>query len=385
MKFSLRFALLAFVLAACAAPALAQDTPAPQKSGNTLPASCSNTRVTFNLLQTDGANAPGIYRCNGSVFVAVGTSTPGGSSGQIQYNNAGGFAGFTLGGDCTFAAPNVTCTKSGGTAFGSAAFASINSTNGVIPYRSSLSAFSDSPFRVSGGNTTFTGALRGPDGTAGAPTFTFTNGTSTGAFFSGTNGYSISSGGTEVFRAFGAGSGGAWIRYVNTDNGFAVYTSQAAAQANTISGRSGFFGTDRLVTAGFLGLGVTGSDVLGNADVILTRDAANTLAQRNAANAQRHRVYNRWTDASNGEWFAVDWQTTSNVAEVGTKANGTGTVRPMRLLMDTGAVVWRTGSGSPEGVITAGVGSLYTRTDGGAGTTLYVKESGTGNTGWVAK
>lgn len=43
------------------------------------------------------------------------------------------------------------------------------------------------------------------------------------------------------------------------------------------------------------------------------------------------------------------------------------------------------GTGSPEGVVTAGVGSLYTRRDGGAGSTLYVKESGTGNTGWVAK
>lgn len=44
-----------------------------------------------------------------------------------------------------------------------------------------------------------------------------------------------------------------------------------------------------------------------------------------------------------------------------------------------------TGNGSPEGVIIASVGALYTRKDGGAGTTLYVKESGTGNTGWVAK
>jgi len=43
------------------------------------------------------------------------------------------------------------------------------------------------------------------------------------------------------------------------------------------------------------------------------------------------------------------------------------------------------GTGSPESVVTAAQGSLYTRTDGGAGTTLYVKESGTGNTGWVAK
>ena len=51
----------------------------------------------------------------------------------------------------------------------------------------------------------------------------------------------------------------------------------------------------------------------------------------------------------------------------------------------SGAPVWTSGAGSPEGVLSAVVGSMYTRTDGGAGTTLYVKESGTGNTGWVAK
>ena len=43
------------------------------------------------------------------------------------------------------------------------------------------------------------------------------------------------------------------------------------------------------------------------------------------------------------------------------------------------------GAGTPEGVVTAGVGSLFLRNDGGATTTLYVKTSGTGNTGWTAK
>lgn len=55
------------------------------------------------------------------------------------------------------------------------------------------------------------------------------------------------------------------------------------------------------------------------------------------------------------------------------------------LFMGAGAVTWLTGSGSPEGVVPADPGSLYTDTGGGAGVTLYVKESGTGNTGWVAK
>lgn len=48
-------------------------------------------------------------------------------------------------------------------------------------------------------------------------------------------------------------------------------------------------------------------------------------------------------------------------------------------------VFWYSGAGSPENVVLAPVGSLYSRTNGGAGTTLYIKESGVGNTGWVAK
>lgn len=41
-----------------------------------------------------------------------------------------------------------------------------------------------------------------------------------------------------------------------------------------------------------------------------------------------------------------------------------------------------TGSGTPEGVITANIGSMFLRLDGTSGSTLYMKESGTGNTGW---
>jgi hypothetical protein len=43
------------------------------------------------------------------------------------------------------------------------------------------------------------------------------------------------------------------------------------------------------------------------------------------------------------------------------------------------------GAGTPEGAVTANPGSTYMRTNGGAGTSFYVKESGTGNTGWVGK
>ncbi len=55
----------------------------------------------------------------------------------------------------------------------------------------------------------------------------------------------------------------------------------------------------------------------------------------------------------------------------------------------TAAAGWRCNlrycTGTPEGAVTAPVGTLAVRSDGGASTTLYVKQSGTGNTGWVAK
>lgn len=53
--------------------------------------------------------------------------------------------------------------------------------------------------------------------------------------------------------------------------------------------------------------------------------------------------------------------------------------------MSVGGRTIRSAGGDPNGVYSASVGSLFLRSNGGASTTLYVKESGTGNTGWVAK
>jgi hypothetical protein len=82
-------------------------------------------------------------------------------------------------------------------------------------------------------------------------------------------------------------------------------------------------------------------------------------------------------------------------------ASGTGGNRPIhfmigstvRLILNTsgelelgiGGPKIRSGNGSPEAAITAPIGSMYLRADGGAATSLYVKESGAGNTGWVGK
>jgi len=70
---------------------------------------------------------------------------------------------------------------------------------------------------------------------------------------------------------------------------------------------------------------------------------------------------------------------------------GIGTTTPTEKLevagnIKVGSATIRSGTGSPQGVVVGRVGDLFLRTDGGAGSTLYVKESGSGTaTGWTAK
>jgi hypothetical protein len=51
--------------------------------------------------------------------------------------------------------------------------------------------------------------------------------------------------------------------------------------------------------------------------------------------------------------------------------------------LNFGGVTLTSGSGSPQGARTEPVGSIYSQTNGAAGTVIWVKETGVGNTGWV--
>lgn len=79
---------------------------------------------------------------------------------------------------------------------------------------------------------------------------------------------------------------------------------------------------------------------------------------------------------------------TDNIVEVcdqaGTVLAAFTPAGDLRLGGNTGPLI-KAGTGTPAGVVSAPVGSLYLRSDGGASTTLYVKESGVGTAGWVAK
>jgi hypothetical protein len=87
---------------------------------------------------------------------------------------------------------------------------------------------------------------------------------------------------------------------------------------------TGLFYSNNIYAYNTLGI----SSALGNTgDVLLNRDAADTLALRRAGNAQTFRGYETYTDASNySRWYQTF---SAGFAYYGTQAAGTGTRRPL--------------------------------------------------------
>lgn len=104
--------------------------PSANSAGFNLPPGLAPSSPNNGDLWTTSA---GMYvQINGSTVGPLGSGGgggggAGGSNGQIQYNNTGSLAGFTMGGDCTFSQPNITCTKTNGTSFTSLATLTIGS------------------------------------------------------------------------------------------------------------------------------------------------------------------------------------------------------------------------------------------------------------------
>lgn len=112
-------------------------------------------------------------------------------------------------------------------------------------------------------------------------------------------------------------------------------------------------------------------------------------------------TYPRWQAKSNSRWQFGSGSAAPDVGMVRSAANQmaffsdtssaqfllNSTIASHKVYVGdtTSTPLLTQGTGSPEGVVTAVRGSLYMRTDGGAGTSLYVKESGVSNTGWVGK
>jgi hypothetical protein len=158
----------------------------------------------------------------------------------------------------------------------------------------------------------------------------------------------------------------------NTAAGRSTLSNNTTGNSNTASGYNALF-----------------SNTTGSFNAASGRDAlySNTTGNNNTASG-REALYSNTTGIRNtaSGWNALFSNTTgsSNTA-LGTDAEAVSDTADNQIAIRAGVTKWYSSAGSPEGAVTAGVGSMYTDNTGGAGTTLYVKESGTGNTGWVAK
>ncbi len=101
----------------------------------------------------------------------------------------------------------------------------------------------------------------------------------------------------------------------------------------------------------------------GNNGLAYSRDGLNYLSASSSGLTARN---------SNGQFYLVG------------ASNNRGSIRFNRT-SDGYFVDIMIGAGSPVGSVSARVGSIYLRTDGGAGSCFYVKESGISTTGWIAK
>ncbi|PUZ25012.1 hypothetical protein DCC81_11910 [Chitinophaga parva] len=122
----------------------------------------------------------------------------------------------------------------------------------------------------------------------------------------------------------------------------------------------------------------------------LYTDAFNYRALQ--TNVQNSGSFATWDFLFNGARRAyVGFNNTNSTLTLGLATGSAGgeTETPVITLtpgtIQLGSVKIITGSGSPQSVVSAPVGSIFLRTDGGSTSTLYIKESGSGNTGWIAK
>jgi hypothetical protein len=99
------------------------------------------------------------------------------------------------------------------------------------------------------------------------------------------------------------------------------------------TGTAGININDGAGPTGYVGFTFSNNYTYNAAEAGIMGVSPGVLAVRTPANrANALRVYNTYTDASNGEWGAMDWQTTPNVLTIGTQANGTGTARNLKLV-----------------------------------------------------
>lgn len=157
------------------------------------------------------------------------------------------------------------------------------------------------------GGFTPSGVILAPDGTAAAPAYSYASSTNTGWYLGASSQLNWTLGGVSYGRML-------------ADEIQVKSTSTIAWSSSTVGAAD---------------------------DLVLARDAANTLAQRNSTNAQVFRVYKTYTDATHYEFGALRWNTSNNALYLLTDAgSGGGSYRSIIVSTDAGTNGWTFAAGS---------------------------------------
>jgi hypothetical protein len=343
----------------------------------------------------------------------IDTTAAAGSDTEIQYNDNGSLAGsadltwddtgkvLDVGGDINLddggtyettlqvVTPTAARTISFPDATGTIGL--VAGSSGQLLYNASGANAGTSTITYDGTNVTLSGRfISSLNGAASAPPGTFT-----GTWFTG--GTSTTTKPQVVIEPTGTTST-AWSTSgtgfgVNAASGFAgnlldlqvngttvanISAGGASAWAGTLTAGSATGGNSwlslssdglRLSQTRFIGFS-NGNSASNSIDTSLFRDAANTLAQRNAANAQSSRVYNTFTSATDYELGKSGWERSTSAATTNGFISGT------TLTVDSG-------TGIAAGQIVTGTGvTAGTRIISGSGTAWVVSQFQTvGTTG----
>ncbi len=101
---------------------------------------------------------------------------------------------------------------------------------------------------------------------------------------------------------------------------YAKTSGEVYAQSTVIAG-----GSTTLIGGSTFGVWTSAGRAISiNSDCNWERDAANSMALRNATFAQSLGVYNQWATSTNYERFVADWKTIANVLRLKTEAGSAG-------------------------------------------------------------
>jgi hypothetical protein len=170
----------------------------------------------------------------------------------------------------------------------------------------------------------------------------------------GSQGTGNAAGGSIIFQVAPAGSSGSAQNALAT--ALTINSAGSATFSGVITANSGVaVGANVLINtnSGQLYFGAS-------LDVILNRDAANTLALRNGTAAQAFNLYGTYTDASNYERLRFSFPA-SGPATITSEAAGTGVTRPLALYSGSSYIQFNT-AGNDRWYINSS-GHFLTNTD----------------------